>query len=320
MGPSNSLFVLVMQFVGIFMLMTGFALWLRTKKVLTQDHAPVISQIITDLVIPAFTFYRISNASLEPYQLKEAIAVIGSEVIIGITAWLIGQFLLKLQRHSLGAFILAATFGSTNMIGGALLQFIFPGNPEVLASGVIVSLGGVGIPIGTIGVLIALYFGRTGENTSIKKTLRAVLLNPTILAFMVGIAWNFYSLPVSGTFLTILFGALKLTSISLTFLVALLTGLTIQPMTRKDIGLTLFCSSVLLLVAEPVLAHAFDRYMGDSSLSNKVVLLLAAMPASPLAVAFSMRYGCDVELASKLVVGTCVLSAITLPILVYVYV
>jgi hypothetical protein len=34
---------------------------------------------------------------------------------------------------------------------------------------------------------------------------------------------------------------------------------------------------------------------------------------------YSVRYGCDVDLASKLVVSTIILSIFTLPILAYVY-
>ena len=54
-------------------------------------------------------------------------------------------------------------------------------------------------------------------------------------------------------------------------------------------------------------------------MNSVLVLLLGAMPASPLVIAYSVRYGCDVDLAAKLVISTCVLSIFTLPLIAYVY-
>ena len=126
-------------------------------------------------------------------------------------------------------------------------------------------------------------------------------------------------LPVNGTLLTIIFGALKFTGISLTFLVALLTGLTVKPLTKSDLGWPLLTCALLVLIIEPILAYEFDLHIGEETPSSALLLLLGAMPSSPIAIALSLRYGCDVDLSSKLVVGTCILCAITLPSIAYFY-
>lgn len=314
------LFIPVIQFVCIFILMASSAIWLKFKGVMSAEHTPIISRIITDVVLPALIFYKMSDVSLSAHQMDAAIAIILSELVIGLSAWAIGQYAIGLNRYALGAFILASTFGSTSMMGTALIQIVFPDDAEALAAGIIVAQAGVGVPNNTIGVLIALYFGSHDQKINFIKILKTFALNPAVIAFVAGLSWSYFSLPQTGLVLTVIFGALKFSGISLTFLVALLTGLTIKPMSQKDFGLPLIVCSALLLVAEPILASALDSLTGtEESLTATLLLLLGAMPASPLAIAFSVRYGCDVDLAAKLVASTCVISMITLPLITYFY-
>lgn len=319
--PNNNLplFIPVIQFVCIFMLMAMSAFWLRHQGVMSSSHAPIVSRIVTDITLPALIFYKMSNVSLSAHQLDAAFAMIASETVIGFAAWLIGRYIIKLDRFALGAFILASTFGSTSLMGTALIQIVFPDDAEALAAGIIVGQAGVGVPNNTMGVLIALYFGSHEPKVDIFKLLKTFLINPVVMAFFAGLMWSYLDLPQSGLLLTVIFGSLKFAGISLTFLVALLTGLTVKPLMRSDFGRPLIFCAALLLVAEPILAYKFDEAFGEVSMTSTLLLLLGSMPASPLAIAFSLRYGCDVDLASKLVASTCVLSGITLPLVTYLY-
>jgi predicted permease len=65
MSNSNlPLFAPVIQFVLIFVLMASSALWLKFRGVLTEAHTPVISRVITDFVLPALIFYKISSVTI----------------------------------------------------------------------------------------------------------------------------------------------------------------------------------------------------------------------------------------------------------------
>lgn len=320
MNSEVALFIPVIQFVLIFMLIASSAFWLRYRGVLTESHAPVISRMITDVVLPALIFYKMSDVSPTRHQVDAAIAMMGSELIVGVTAWAIGRYLIGFNRFALGAFILASTFGSTSMMGTALIQIVFPNNSEALAAGITVAQIGVGVPNNTIGVLIALWFGNHNTKINLTQIFKTFILNPSVIAFSGGLLWSLFSLPRTGFLLTIVFGALQFSGISLTFLVALLTGLTIKKMKREDFGFPLFACATLLLVVQPIIAYELDAITGNiESMTSILLLLLGAMPASPLVIAFSVRYGCDVDLAAKLVVSTCIMSIVTLPVLAYVY-
>lgn len=320
MNSEVALFIPVIQFVLIFMLIASSAFWLRYRGVLTESHAPVISRMITDVVLPALIFYKMSDVSPTRHQVDAAIAMMGSELIVGVTAWAIGRYLIGFNRFALGAFILASTFGSTSMMGTALIQIVFPNNSEALAAGITVAQIGVGVPNNTIGVLIALWFGIHNTKINLTQIFKTFILNPSVIAFSGGLLWSLFSLPRTGFLLTIVFGALQFSGISLTFLVALLTGLTMKKMKREDFGFPLFACATLLLVVQPIIAYELDAITGNiESMTSILLLLLGAMPASPLVIAFSVRYGCDVDLAAKLVVSTCIMSIVTLPVLAYVY-
>lgn len=304
----------------MFMLIASSAFWLRYRGVLGESHAPVISRMITDVALPALIFYKMSDVSLTRHQIEAAIALIASEVIVGVIAWAIGRYLFGFNRFALGAFILATTFGSATMMGTALTQIVFPNNSEALAAGITLAQIGVGVPINTIGVLIALWFGNHDTKIDLVQIFKTFILNPTVIAFIGGALWSLFLLPRTGFLLTIVFGALQFTGVSLTFLVALLTGLTLKKMKREDFGFPLFVCATLLLVVQPIIAYELNVITGNiESMTSILLLLLGAMPASPLVIAFSVRYGCDVDLASKLVVSTCIISIFTLPLLAYLY-
>ena len=319
MNPSSSLFLAAMQFVGIFVLMSSSALWLRYKGIISFDHSTVISRLVTDLVLPALVFYKMSNTHIHLEAISSIIALLSAEIVVGLIAWFIGRYFINFDGPSLGAFILASTFGSTNLMGSALVQIVFPGDSETLAAGMFLSFSGVGIPLSSIGVIIAIYFGDGKEEAKPFELFKTFLSNPVVLAFFFGIAWSFFSWPVSGPFLDVIFGALKFTGISLTFFVALLTGLTVRPLTKHDFGMPLIFCSVLVLMLEPILAYYFKLHDGNKDISSTLLLLLGSMPSSPLAIAFSLRYGCNVALASKLVVGTSIICGITLPLIAYCF-
>ena len=319
-NSDSALFIPVIQFVLIFILMASSALWLKFRGVLTEAHAPVISKIITDAALPALIFLKISEASPTHHQIDAAMAMIGSELITGIIAWLIGRFVIRFNNYALGVFVIASTFGATGVTGTALIQVVFPNNAEALATGITLAQVGVGVPNNTIGVLIALWFGSRSSKVDLKNIVKTFILNPPVIAFIAGLLWSLLSLPHTGFLLTILFGALQFSGLSLTFLAALLTGLTMNKIERKDFGLPLFACALLLLVAQPVIAYEIDAITGETeSMTSVLLLLLGAMPASPLVIAYAVRYGGDVDLASKLVVCTYALSMFTLPILAYIY-
>ena len=66
---------------------------------------------------------------------------------------------MKLERPQIGALMIASSFGSSTLIGYPMIQYVFPHNPGAMADAILISELGVGLPIFTLCVWVAMYFG-----------------------------------------------------------------------------------------------------------------------------------------------------------------
>jgi predicted permease len=75
---------------------------------------------------------------------------------------------------------------------------------------------------------------------------------------------------------------------------------------------------ILSLVLQPLTALVLASATTLPLLQTQVLVVETAMPSGMIAAVLSARYGCDGELASVLVIATCIFSLVTLPIMLVV--
>lgn len=302
----------VASFVVIFLLMIGLVLWLRYRGVLLPSHGPVVSRAITEGILPAMIFCYVARAREEPSYLAAAAIIALAEVLACGLSWLIGRFALRLERRSLGSFVLTSSFGSTSLIGNALLQVVFHGSAAVLGMGMVIGQFGVGVPNNTVGMWIGMLSGdRTGPAP---PSAWGVVRSPVVIALAAGVAWSLTGIPSHLPGVSAVFGALTLTAASLPFLAAVVTGLSLTRMDWRRLAPEIIASQTLMLLLKPLFVAWLLSMSPIHSFDREVTLLLAALPASPLAVAFASRFGGDANLATNLVIASTILSVVTLPL------
>jgi Membrane transport protein len=100
------------------------------------DHLPRaesdFGRLVTDLALPAMIFIGLARHS---FQMSELVAVgimAAALLLCMLLSWLAGRT-LGLEAGQLGAFILAASFGSSSTLGYALISQAFPNDPTALA-------------------------------------------------------------------------------------------------------------------------------------------------------------------------------------------
>jgi predicted permease len=101
---------------------------------------------------------------------------------------------------------------------------------------------------------------------------------------------------------------------ALPFLSAMATGLAFESFKAKGMFWILLSVGIAQLVAEPMISHKITQILDLPLVDRQVGLLLSALPASPLAVVICARYGGNTSLASAIVLFTCFLSIISLPV------
>lgn len=310
------LFESVIMFVIIFLIIVCSGVYLKHRKILNDESTSVISKLIMELVYPALIFSTVAVAKLDIAEVLAAIAFDLALLTVGGISYLIGKFLLKLDRGSLAAVLLAAMFSGTSLIGAAMLKIVFEGHPEDVSIGVIVAQLSNALLLNSLGVFIAAHFG-SDANAGLRTQIKDFMLSKPLLALEFGLLWNLLGLPTSGMITGALIGALAIISTAMPLLAALATGLNLKIPKVKGLVLCIVLVACGQLVLEPLLFHFWANQFGDPLIYIEIGLLLSSLGASPVVVLLCSRYRCNTELASVLVISTTILSALTLPITAY---
>jgi len=307
----------VASFVVIFLLMIGLTLWLRSRGALVPAHGKTVSAVITEGVLPAMIFCYVARAREQVAFLELAAVIALAECFALVLSFATGRLFLRLDRRSLGSFVLASSFGSTSLIGNALLDVVFHGSAAVLGMGMVIGQFGVGVPNNTVGLWIGMRAGEASQTPRSSSDRFGFLKTPVVVALIAGIAWSLSGVPSTLPGVSSVFGALTLTGAALPFLAAAVTGLSLTRANWRRLMPMIAASQTLQLIGKPLFVLAVISAIRAPNIDREVTLLLAALPASPLAAAFAARFGGDTELASTLVVSSTVLSVVTLPFIAW---
>lgn len=308
------LFKPVSSFVGIFIMMIAATLWLRRQDIINQKHLPIISKMIVDLVYPSLIFSVIAQSDLHANYILSAMSINVTLLVVGLLMGILGKYVFQLNNASLMAFILAGTFSSTSLIGSALLKIVYQDQPAIISMGIVIAQFSHGLLINTVGIFIGIHYCSQADKTSFTLQVRQFLVSKPVLALVGGLAWNLLQLPTSGYLPVTLFGGLTMIGSALPFLSAMATGLAFESFKAKGMFWILVSVSLAQLVVEPMISHKITQILDLPLVDRQVGLLLSALPASPLAVVICARYGGNTSLASAIILFTCFLSIISLPV------
>ncbi|WP_345985114.1 AEC family transporter [Sulfurimonas sp. HSL-1656] len=128
--------------------------YLRRSGMFTSDNGTLFASLITQLTLPALIFYALSHAALEWKYLLVTGLMLAGELLLFVLAWGAGR-VMGLSAPKMGSFILASVFGSSALLGYALVAEVFGKNAAAMAEASLVSELGVGLPLFTLGAMIA---------------------------------------------------------------------------------------------------------------------------------------------------------------------
>lgn len=301
-------------FIGIFLCLVLAVLLLRHWKVIEAEQNPIFSKLLTSFVLPAFIFSQVANIKVEYSYLFFGAVILISELITGVASWSTAKWILRLDRPSTGAFILGSTFGSSSQIGNAFLKVVFDNNAAISAMGLVTGQFGIGLPVNVVGPVVAKSFGASETPNSVLSLVKSLFMNPPTVALILGIVWSRLDIPSDIFIVKMLFEGLNIVSASMTFLVAVIIGLSLKPIKMKGIWKVLILAAFFQLALQPFITYGIFSLLSEQNEHHQATLFLSAMPATPLAVVFCARYGANAQLASQIVIFTCILSLLSIPI------
>ncbi len=207
-----------------------------------------------------------------------------------------------------------------------LLMNLYSSQSFAIEKGLTIGTVGVAFPFFTIGVLIASYFGakEAGREVRISDTLKEFLATPIFISFILGLFVAIFlvrlHLPGAEGFTDVFTHFFTIISLSLNLLIWIAIGLMLRP-----VKITYFLPLFLIVIAiklifEPVMATYFAISAGTSLLNQQILLLESSVPSGAVAAVLASRYGCDRSLAGWMVVGTYLISLITIPLVFLLFV
>jgi predicted permease len=307
----------LLQSVGLLVGLILLGVLLRWRGILGDEHGPVLARLVTQVTLPALIVSALSRSTIEAVYVELALVMLVAELICLALGWGLARR-LRLGPAQTGAVILTAGFGSSSMLGYALIGSVFSSDPAALTEAAMISELGVGPALFILGTLIALYYGAKASDTeradgAATTAALAFFRSPIFLALCIGSLWSVADLPQQGALLGPLFHAIDLVAAANTLLVALCVGLALRFDGLRAILAVALGVMVIKLIAKPILVWLPGQALADSASQLEVLVIEAAMPSALLAVVLSRRFGCDAALASKLVLATslgCVLTVV----------
>lgn len=299
--------------ISILVLLIGFIALLRYLNVLKKEDGALFAKLVTQITLPAVVFSVLSHSkALEWEYLLIAFYILCSEVLILFMAWLIGKR-MNINSAQLGTLMIVSAFGSSALLGYALITQLFPSNVQAISEAVLISEFGVGVGLFTIGTMVAIHFGSTdSKKQSPLQSLMTFSKSPLFLSIIAGLSYSALNLPTQVPVIKEIFETIELISKANTFFIALTVGVLLEFKGVRSILSFVIVATILKLFVAPLLVWLPVSIMEMSRLQLKVAILEAAMPSAMLSVVLAKKYGCDAQLASKLVFITTVLSVITI--------
>jgi predicted permease len=305
----------VFQTVLAFAAVVLLCVLLKRLAVVREDQGPIFAGLLTQGALPVVIFTQLVTHPLALAQLWMVLAMMAAIAVCLALAWALARA-LKLDRPRIGALMMTSAFGSSTLIGYPLVQYAFPNNPGALADAVLISELGVGLPIFTLCVAVAMHFGETepGREGDIRQTLWGYFRSPIFIATAAGLLLSPWHLNPNLPFLAPFFEAARMIGGAVAILSCLILGLQLNFRSLSGLLPLVVIVVVLKMLLQPWLSN-WQAVLYHLSLGQRQILVLeSAMPSAILASVFATHYRCAGQLTSNLIFISIMLNLLTLPV------
>lgn len=297
--------VLLQQIVILFLIAAcGFIAFKR--GMMTEDGNKSVSKIVLHVTLPAMIIASVADVPghFTAWDILFLICVsFISYGVLGVIAFIVPR-LLHCERKDYGVYEFLTMFGNVGFMGFPVLSAVF-GKPAIFLAAIF------NLPMNllsfTIGVLM---LAPKGTKLKIKE-----LLSPAVIASV--IAPLLFLLPV--TVPSFIYDGFSLLGGATVPLAMMMIGSSIAQLPFKEIWNTpkiYFVSFIKLLICPVVLWLMFRGFIEDPLILGTAVLI-SAMPSATNTTLLCIEYGGNEKLASQGVCVSTILSAVTIPLILF---
>lgn len=257
------------------------------------------------VLFPALLFRSLATAPLDAPSLPRVALCVGLVLASGWIALVVLRGLLRWPATRFGVFVQAILRFNT-YVGLAAIGAVF--GPDGLAF--VAVLLAITVPV--VNVLSVHAFAAEGS-VRLSHLALAILRNPLILACLLGFVVNVTGLRLAGG----TDGLLSLLAATSLPLGLLCVGAALQPQELRQETTALFVSSAGRLVLVPLVAYGVVRALGLPPMETAIVVLFFSLPTAPTAYVLARQLGGDAHLMAGIITLQTLLSAATLPVVIW---
>lgn len=302
--------VIVLQMIQLFLVIALGYLLLKIK-ILDVDFNQRLTTLLLSVTTPALIVSSVLSTTIEK-DLSEIIFVFIVAIVIFMVLPILGLIIVKIMKvplHQQGLYIFMTMFSNIDFMGFPVMKSIF-GNEAVFLTAIFNML--FNLLVFTVGILFMNY--RSAEKISIN--LRQ-LFSPGVVSSLVAllIYLTGFQMP------DIISSTITMIGDITTPIAMMLIGSTLATIPLKEVfnELKVYPYTILKQIIIPIIAYPILNFFIKDALILGVSLIMISMPVGNIAVLFATEYHKDVALAAKTVFMTTLLSIITIPLIVALF-
>lgn len=278
------------------------------KNIITQD----VNKGLTDILIKIALPFMIVSSFMFTYDESIKSNVLAT-FYLSLTAYAIMAIisivlLIPIKNDKKTVLHFANVFVNTGYIGFPVLNSIY--GYEGVIYGSIFNLFFV-IFLWTYGIM--LYKGNLDKGY-LKKEIVSLLLNPSIIAVIIGIIIMVFNIEVKGALLSSIKSIGSITGPLSMFIIGVILSKVKIRQHIKD--WTIYYGITIKLIIIPVIIYLFSLLLKEASIAVYSVIIMTAMPASAMTSILAESYNKEKEYAAVIVSATTLISLITVPVLI----
>lgn len=302
--------VILMQMIQLF-LVIALGYFLFKIKLLDVDLNKKLTTLLLSVTTPAMIVSSVLSTTVTQ-GLNDILFVFAVGFAIYLIMPVLGFFIVKVLRIPLpqqGLYIFMTVFSNIGFMGFPVMKAIF-GNEAVFFTAIFNMI--FNLFVFTAGIMIMNY----GTGQKVKLDPRN-LLSPGVIASLVALLIYFTGIKLPD----VLSSTVTMIGDITTPMAMLLIGSTLANIPLKEVfsELRIYPYTIIKQIIVPIIAYPIlNMFIGDPLILG-ITLIMISMPVANSAVLFATEYEGDVSLAAKTVFMTTLLSVVTIPLIVALF-
>ncbi|MDF2949183.1 MAG: permease [Sedimentibacter sp.] len=278
------------------------------KNIITPELNKGLTDILIKIALPFMivsSFMFTYDESIKSNVLKTFYYSLCTYAIMAAVSY---TMLLPVKKDKKTVLHFANIFVNTGYIGFPVLNSVF--GSEGVIYGSIFNIFFV-VFVWTYGIL--LYKGQL-ENGYLKKEIISLLLNPSIIAVIIGLTLMTFGVEIKGPLLISIKSIGNITGPLSMFIIGVILSNVKTKNYLKE--WTLYYGITIKLIIIPLIIYLLSLMLKDSSNAVYSVIIMTAMPASAMTSILAESYNKEKEFAAVIVSATTLISLLTVPLLI----